>query len=81
MPRLVQRRVLQAASLIDRGSGASNGKKARMLARKASKTLKTAVALAARAAGKGELSARCGDALDIALQEAARRADRVAAGL
>ena len=81
MPQPVQRRVMQAASLIDRAAGTSNGKKARAFLRKASKTLKKAVALAATATGKRELSARCGDALDRALQEAERRAEQLAADL
>ena len=81
MPRLVQRRVTQATSLIDHGAGASNGKKARTLARKASKTLKKAVSLAATATAKGELSMLCGDALSSILHEAQQRAEQLALGL
>ena len=81
MPQLVQRRVMQATSLIDHGSGASNGKKARTFARKASKILKKAVTLAAVATAKGDLSTLCGDTLGSLLQEAQHRAEQLAASL
>ena len=71
--------ITQAMSLADHGAGASNGKKARTFARKASKTLQKAVTLAAAATAKAELSLLCGDALGGVLREAEHRAEQLAA--
>jgi len=79
LPRPVRRRITQAMSLADHGAGASNGKKARTFARKASKTLQKAVTLAAAATAKAELSLLCGDALGGVLREAEHRAEQLAA--
>jgi len=81
LPRPVQRRISQATSLADHGAGASKEKKASAFARKASKTLKKALALAAAANAKGRLSTPCGNALGGVLQEAAHRAQQLAASL
>ncbi|TMA39245.1 MAG: hypothetical protein E6J79_03985 [Deltaproteobacteria bacterium] len=77
----LQRRITQAASLIEHGSGTSNVKKARTLARKASKAVRQAVTLATMATAKGSLSRSCGDALGSILQDARSRTDQLAAGL
>ena len=81
LPRPVQRRISQATSLADHGAGASKEKKASAFARKASKTLKKALALAAAANAKGRLSTPCVNALGGVLQEAAHRAQQLAASL
>ena len=81
VPRPVRRRITQATTLADHGAGASNGKKARTFARKASKTLHKAVTLAAAATAKGQLSMLCGGALGGVLQEAEHRAEQLAASL
>ena len=81
VPRPVRRRITQATTLADHGAGASNGKKARTFARKASKTLHKAVTLAATATAKGQLSMLCGGALGGVLQEAEHRAEQLAASL
>ncbi|TMA94304.1 MAG: hypothetical protein E6J70_17450, partial [Deltaproteobacteria bacterium] len=78
VPRPVRRRITQATTLADHGAGASNGKKARTFARKASKTLHKAVTLAAAATAKGQLSMLCGGALGGVLQEAEHRAEQLA---
>ncbi|TMA52940.1 MAG: hypothetical protein E6J75_15975 [Deltaproteobacteria bacterium] len=79
MPGCVRRRITAATTLVDHGMDARTAKKARTLARRASKVLKSVVAHASAAAAKGQLSMLCGDALDGVLQEAARRTKQLAA--